>query len=359
MSEVLGIGVTHHPGLMGVEESLAGLLKFTLKSPRVPEHLRNPRNWPAPMQAEWGDDEGVASAKRHRSELMSDFAQLRERIKVFKPDFMVIWGDDQYEQFREECVPPFNVFAFDSVESQPYLTKSDANPGAQNYWRDPITKTFRTRGHAAGGKYLAQGLLESDFDMSYAYRLREGEPLSHSFLNTMAFFDNDRTGFDVPIVPFHVNCYGNTIIRSRGGLAHLSDNADASYDPISPTPRRCFQLGQAVARILRESPWRVVLVASSSWSHAFLCEKHSWLWPDVKADRSLFAALRDGHYERFRDLTLAQIEESGQQELLNWVCLAGALHELDYRAESINYYESYIFNSNKCMASFSANGGKS
>jgi hypothetical protein len=356
MSEILGIGVTHHPGLMGIEENLAGLLKHTLKSPRVPEHLKDSSNWPEPMQAEWGDDAGVASARRHRTELMADFSRLRQRIEAFDPDFMVIWGDDQYEQFREECVPPFNVFAFDSVESQPYLVESDANPGAQNYWGDPVTKVFRTRGHAAGGKYLAHRLLESGFDMSYSYRLRKGQPLSHSFLNTMAFFDDDRKGFDVPIVPFHVNCYGNTIIRSRGGIAHLTDNADAALDPISPAPERCFALGRAVARLLRESPWRVVLVASSSWSHAFLCEKHWWLWPDVQADRTLFAALRDAQYERFRDLTLPQIEESGQQELLNWVCLAGALHELGYRAEYINYYESYIFNSNKCMASFTAAG---
>ena len=93
-------------------------------------------------------------------------------------------------------------------------------------------------------------------------------------------------------------------------------------------------------------------MGSSSWSHAFLTEKNYWLYPDVVSDRERFQELREGKYDRWRDLSLAEIEKAGEQELLNWICLAGAMSELDYRVRIVDYVESYIFNSDKCFAVF-------
>ena len=52
---------------------------------------------------------------------------------------------------------------------------------------------------------------------------------------------------------------------------------------------------------MRESPWRVALIASSSWSHAFLTDKNHQLYPDIEADRRLYEALRVGDYDTWRD----------------------------------------------------------
>ena len=41
----------------------------------------------------------------------------------------------------------------------------------------------------------------------------------------------------------------------------------------------------------------MALIASSSWSHAFLTEKTYWLHPDMEADRARFAELRNGDWE--------------------------------------------------------------
>jgi hypothetical protein len=353
MGNVLGAGVTHHPGFLGPDQDLGRLLRLTLKSDKVPARFKDQDSWPVAMRAEWGTDEGLTAARRHRQQVFDDFRKVRARIVAFRPDFVLIWGDDQYEQFKEECVPPFNVFIVDELLSQPYLTTSPVNPGAANFWGEPVETTFRYRGHRQAAGYLTQRLLEAEFDVAYAYRVRDGHPLPHSFLNTLMYLDCDRAGFEWPVVPFHVNCYGSTVIRSRGSIGHLRDDGGQVFDPISPTPKRCFDLGRAIARIVRESPWRVVLMASSSWSHAFLTEKNGWMWPDREADWARFEDLRDGRYARFRDLTIAEIEDAGQQELLNWICLAGALTELHFKPEFIDYAESYIFNSNKCMAVFS------
>ena len=48
------------------------------------------------------------------------------------------------------------------------------------------------------------------------------------------------------------------------------------------------------------------------------------------------------------------MEESGQQELLNWFCLAGAMAELGRKPDSAVFVETDIMNSNKVLATFRA-----
>jgi hypothetical protein len=95
-----------------------------------------------------------------------------------------------------------------------------------------------------------------------------------------------------------------------------------------------------------------VLIGSSSWSHGSLTQKHHRLYTDVDADRRRLAELKRGDFHLWKDLDLAQIEDSGQHELLNWICLAGAMSELNAKVEIIDYVESYVFNSSKCFAAF-------
>ena len=61
-----------------------------------------------------------------------------------------------------------------------------------------------------------------------------------------------------------------------------------SVDPPSPSPKRCFELGQAIGRVLKGMPERAVIMGSSSWSHGFLTERNHFLWPDHEADRAAF-----------------------------------------------------------------------
>ncbi len=67
--------------------------------------------------------------------------------------------------------------------------------------------------------------------------------------------------------------------------------------------RTVHAVGAATARIMADSPWRVALMASSSWSHSFLTEKNWQLWPDVPADRRLYDALEAGDYATWHGYT--------------------------------------------------------
>jgi catalytic LigB subunit of aromatic ring-opening dioxygenase len=353
MAEILGIGVTHFPGLALTDAYMSSFLDRTLKSERVPAELKDPARWPEPMRRELGNDRGVAAAAEHRRRLVGGFRKVCEALDEFAPDFVLIWGDDQYENFREDGVPSFCVFALDEVECRPFARPGRGEHG--NIWGLDRDTVVRVKGHPAAGSFLAAALIKEDFDVSYAYRMRHELGLPHAFINTVLFLDYDRRGFRYPVVPFHVNCYGSSVIAKRGSSAHLTGEADPNaVDPPSPNPSRCFDLGAAIARSLAASPWRVALIASSSWSHAFLTAKHHWIYPDVASDRARFDELASGNHARWRELTTAQIEDAGQQEFLNWVCLAGAMAALGRKAEIVDYVESYLFNSDKCFALFRA-----
>ena len=52
MGDILGIGVTHYPGLIQPDQQMAGLLDRTLNSDRVPDALKDPKRWPEAMRKE-------------------------------------------------------------------------------------------------------------------------------------------------------------------------------------------------------------------------------------------------------------------------------------------------------------------
>ena len=340
--------MTHYPPLIGQDRDMANILRTVLRDPGLPERYRDPANWPEPMRRDYAADGGTAAAAAHREGLLRHFRHARKLLDDFRPDVVVIWGDDQHENFVDDVIPPFCVLAYDRIEAN--HRQRDAG---NNVWGEGPDTVFRIPGHREAGKFLARRLLEQDIDVSYAYKPLHYQGLAHAFLNTIMYLDYDRTGFPYPVVAFQVNCYGRRVIAQRGFRGSLERPlGDAELDPPSPSPKRCMEAGAAAARAMRESPWRTALIASSSWSHAFLTDKNHQLYPDIEADRQLYEALKRGDYETWRATPLASIETSGQQEMLNWFMLAGAMEELGRKADECEFMESWIFNSNKCFAVF-------
>ena len=361
MGEILGIGITHYPPLLGQPEGYANVLRRVLASPLVPPHLKDPQSWPPLMQEEYANERALA--RDHQARLVAAFRRVRRTIDDFGPDAVVIFGDDQYENFREDCIPPFCIYLHESMESRPYL---GGRYGVHdNPWQEPVEKVFVHRGHKPLAKQIATELIERGFPVSYAftnshYAEKHGPTmLTHAFLNGLLYLDWDRQGFDYPVIPIQVNCYGKDVVPSRGGTGHLDPAVKdvpygGEFGPPGPTPASCYRLGGLVREILDESPGKYVVMASSGWSHAFLVAKHYWLYPDIETDRTYLHDLRTGQHHRWAQLTNDQIDEAGDQEFKNWICLAGAMP--DRTAEVVEYLENYIFNSNTCFAIFRPEG---
>lgn len=355
MGDILGLGLTHYPMLAGKDEYMSAILRKTLRDPDIPAEAKDPASWPAEMRAEWAEDKGLAAAGRHRAELRAGLERCKEALDAFKPDVLVVWGDDQYENFREEIIPPYCVLAYPDMKIEPLAEL--AGLGTRNVWDLPDDMTFTLRGAPQIGKELTAGLLERGFDMSYSYRQREGIHFPHAIANTQLYLDYDNAGrsFDYPILPIAVNCYGSHVIARRGGMASFARiAAGEELDPPAPSPRRCFELGRAVAATLRESPHRVALVASSSWSHAFLNDKDWHLRPDTASDRAYYDALVAGDVDTWLGARTEDLVAAGQQEMLNWFCLLGAMTELGQELSWSSLVETSIFNSNKCFAVYEA-----
>lgn len=355
MGDILGLGLTHYPMLAGKDMYMSALLRHTLRDPDIPAEEKDPARWPDRARAEWGDDKGLAAAARHREELRAGLARCKEALDAFEPDLLVVWGDDQYENFREEIVPPFCVLAYPDLKVEPFAEL--AHLGTHNVWDLPDDTAFTLRGVPEVGRELTKGLLERGFDMSYSYAPRAGIPFPHAIANTQLYLDYDNAGstFDYPVLPIAVNCYGSHVIARKGGMAKFATiAAGETLDPPAPSPRRCFEMGRAVAQTFRDSPHRVALVASSSWSHAFLNDKAWHLRPDTAADRTYYDALVAGNLDTWLAATTDDLVGAGQQEMLNWFCLLGAMTELGQKLRWSSFVETGIFNSNKCFAVYGA-----
>jgi len=352
MADFLGLGITHYPLLAVTDEHMADLLRWTLGDPDIPAAEKDPANWPELMRREWAGDGGAAAAAGHRKELRAGLARTREALDVFQPDVVLVWGDDQYENFREEVVPSFCVLAYGETEVDPFSLMF--NRGAPNAWGLPEDTTFTLHGDEAGARQLTDDLLTDGFDIAYSYQKREAGHFPHAIANTQLFLDYDNAGREFPykILPITVNCYGQHAIARRGGLARFADIHDERLDPIGPTPARCFALGASVARAFARTDRRVALVASSSWSHAFLNDKDWHLRPDTAADQHLYDAFVRRDWAVWTGTTGKQVVDAGQHEMLNWFCLAGAMNELGLKLDWSEFVVTDVFNSNKCFAVF-------
>jgi hypothetical protein len=340
--------MTHYPPVSWPDENMADILRWTLDDPSIPEQFKQPSGWPEEMRREYGSDNGKRAAATHRAALVSGFDRLRQRLDEFEPDVVLVWGDDQYENFREDIIPPFCVLGYDAIVAQPW--KRSPKP---NYWGESADKSVEVHGHREFAKHLTSGLLAEGFDVPYSYKPLHHDGLPHAFLNTVLYLDYQRKGFLHPLVSFSINCYGRKVISQKGGLGRFADiPPDHELDPPSPSPDRCFDLGRAAARVVKASPYRVALIASSSWSHAFLHDKTWRLYPDLESDRRFYQALKTGDYAAWRGVPLSAIEDSGQQEMLNWFCLVGAMEELGRKPSWSDFIETYALNSNKCFAIF-------
>lgn len=190
--------------------------------------------------------------------------------------------------------------------------------GKPNAWGEPADTVRRVRGALGVARKLVEGLLQADFDVTYAYKPLHHPGLAHAFLNTLLYLDCDRSGFDWPVIAMPLNRYGRKVVGAKGFMTSMA--AEIAPDP-----------------------W-------SSWSHAFLVDHPQRLWPDTAADRRLYEAITGRRHEAWLAAPLADIERAGQQELLNWYTGLGAVDELGLRMQWRGFVETHCFNANKVFA---------
>jgi aromatic ring-opening dioxygenase catalytic subunit (LigB family) len=349
MGEVLGVGCTHYPSLLRGPKAYTSTVRMLMGNPVVSDKMRDPANWPDEARDQWERQNEEATA--HEQRMIEAFRVLRRRIDDFKPDVIVIWGDDQYENFHEDLVPPIVVHCDDEfVDIQPMLHAPD------NPWGEPVDKRFSWKGNHELGKHIATQLIERDFPVAYSYRPSHApHGMAHAFANTLVYLDWDRKGFPYPVVPISLNALGTNFEVAQSGFGHLNPelagvDLSGRRSPPGPSQRSLYKLGKLVREIVEERDERVVLMTSSSWSHSFLTQKNEWLFPDIATDRLHFEQLVRGEQHMWADIPNAQIEAAGGHEWRMWTALAGATE--GQTPTVVDYLEAWVFNSNKCFCYF-------
>ena len=202
--------------------------------------------------------------------------RLGKTLDEVRPDAIVLIGIDHVEAFSLEAIPTFAM-----VISE----RATAEFGPRKYSL-PIHQPL-----ALG---LLDGLLERGFDMTFSQKAI----LGHAFAVPFEYILEDRA---IPVVPFLVNV----------------------YLPPLPRPRRCAALGAAIADIVRQRDERVAVIASGGMSHYPGTEKYPH--PEYDFDRWAIERMEEGDLDALLDLTLDQLDEVGNGELLAWFVMFGAI----------------------------------
>lgn len=223
-------------------------------------------------------------------------------------DVVVVFGDDQHEQFQDDNMPTFAVY---HGKSLPVVTHTGRNPAA---W-----KTAEERGWAMTAPeyeadhtladHLIRSLVDAEFDIARCKRLRPEIGVGHAF---SFLYRRILPGGKLPMVPVMVNTY---------------------YPPNQPTPRRCYAFGQAVRKAIES--WdvdkRVAVMASGGLSHVVI---------DEEIDEMTIDGLRNKKPENLWRLPRERLW-GGTSEILNWIALAGAAEPMDLKfLEYVTTYRS-------------------
>ncbi|MDB5699521.1 MAG: hypothetical protein JWN69_2325 [Alphaproteobacteria bacterium] len=202
---------------------------------------------------------------------MTALAVLRNQLEAARPDVLIMFGDDQSEQFGFDNYPAFAVYAgadFSGFKVSgkfglpvPGVARED-RPRTEEHWAT-------VPGAPAFARHLIVELVKHDFDPAFSLELpRKEAGIGHAFMRPLVHLV---PRFDIPTVPVFVNCY---------------------YGP-QPTGRRCAQLGRAVRRAIEAMPDKldVALIGSGGLWHMPMFPQATL---DGGFDRAIIAALVRG-----------------------------------------------------------------
>lgn len=227
---------------------------------------------------------------------MEAISKLRAKIEAFRPNALVVVGDDQHENLVDDNMPPFTIYMGEDAEASLSLS----------YLNQPKTEN-RTRYQVDAGlaAALVDGLMEEGFDPAYSKKTRYEGGLGHAFARVLKFLTPQGR---CPIVPVMVN----------------------TYYPPAPSARRCVNFGRALASTVRRFPGqaRVVIVGSGGLSHTKI---------DEQLDQDFICALKQNDVNAMGALPASVLIE-GTSEIRNWIVAAAAA---DKPGNLIDYFPLY------------------
>lgn len=351
MAEILGLHVTDYPMLRMKPHHMAPVLMSNMARGWAGEpKLRDPANWPDEMRLLWGRDQGGAAAKAAQQRQITQLRRVRAALDDFGADFAVVL-------FREvgplgnDPLPPFRIHAIREIDARPYqLVYPGGFSNRENYFEEDPEKVERLHGHTEAADLLLRYLKnEAGYDPVVAREPLHEDALGHLFAAAV-HLDWDRRQFKLPLLPISFDPFGFGRIRSSDGLS-LWDKS-APNPPLAP--QQAFDLGRAITRAFKNSPWRVAIVAATDWSHANDTDARRFpLHPDVRADQIRHEQWAANKFADWgANWTFEEMEEHGQWQMIMTIALAGAMTELGGHITYSDFQPNVLFNTDYVTSVF-------
>ncbi|MGH2602665.1 MAG: hypothetical protein ACRDJ9_25175 [Dehalococcoidia bacterium] len=283
----LGLASSHAPGMWRSPDDLRAFVD------RMRPEVRNHLPYTAKVEIE---TPGII--EDYTARFRAAFAVLREQVQAYKPDALIMIGDDQGDMFDEVNNPIFSIYT-----------------GEEPMWgrdvREPFTKPIAERkkvvfqNHAEMARYLHKGLVKKGFDMAnLAGRFDpRGNPergVSHMLANLVPEVDPN---LEIPVVGVFINEY---------------------YPPL-PSAERCAQLGAAIADVLADRPERTAIYASGGLSH--FPGEYNVGWIDTALDHWILERLERNDLDALKHLFTFDSDNmrAGTGEVRAWIAVAAAM----------------------------------
>lgn len=213
----------------------------------------------------------------------------RETLTAAKPDILVMVGSDHFHQFFLDHCPTFLIGKSDSYDATFY-----------NEEREFGIPKYLLRGDAAFSRYMHQGLMDEDFDLSVSHELK----IDHSIICPIITLRPDA---DLPIVPIYTNI----------------------FVPPLASPRRFWNLGRAIRKTIESWPSKL-RVAAIGTGHLSLelggPRQFGETGPDPDFDRQAVEWISTGNIEAIlKNVTLESMGKSGNAThgFLNMILMMG------------------------------------
>ncbi len=280
------------------------MIDLALGVSRSPVVFNPPEEWPAVYERmlrgiampPQGLEETEEVRKDYSRRIEAAYSALNKELKAYKPDTVLLIGDDNFEVFSGAAQPSLSIFVGEEVWGY-----KRAKPRGQP---QDEKERFSLRCNPELATYLLEGLVERDFDFTWHDTLEPlGRPeigIGHAFTGPIV---KVLDGLDVPVIPLMQNIRHKPILSAR----------------------RCYELGKAIDDVLKQRDEKVAVICTGGLSVQEGAKIQNTI--DEPLDRWTLEQIRLGQQERLTSLFLVDSSnvrgETG--ELRNWVTMSSTL----------------------------------
>jgi hypothetical protein len=292
----LGLASAHAPAMFSPPELWPKIYAA------IPDYMKDSQ----PHTARLETPEVVRS---HKQRTDAAFEFLRAQIEAYKPDALVVVGNDQGEMFDLSNNPSLSIFVGSEIWGS-----------SKSFYEDlpPEDSRIRAPVHTELAKFLYKGLSRRGFDPASSDRVNPAGRKPERGISHMLVFPLPRLvpALDIPVVPIFLN----------------------THFPPMPGGQRCWDLGVALGQLLSARPERIAIYASGGMSHDPAGPRAGWI--DEPLDHWILERIEQDRGHEMANLFSFDSDtmRGGTGELRAWITVAAACQ---WPGKKVEYISSH------------------